>query len=314
MDGHRIVRSRSSRRSTMPHFRKPLAIAVALAVAAGAAGPAMAKTHGHDAAAKAATRAKLMAEHRGGTLELVAKGAGGTLDPQVNYTLQYWQLYRSTYDGLVAFNNAQGTKAFTIVPDLVTSIPKPTDGGKTWTFTLRKGIKFSNGHVLDVKDVLYSFQRIFKVHSPTAGGFYSVLVGGEQCLKTPATCTLSKGVVINPKANTVTFHLTRPDAEWLDKIAVPHSTILPAGTPNKDLGTSLIPGTGAYKFTKYDPNHILVLERNPNFKEWSAQAQPDGYPDKITYSFGLTVEAEVTQIENGQADWTLDSPPADRLN
>ena len=91
-----------------------------------------------------------MAEHRGGTLRLVAKGAGGTLDPQVNYTLQYWQLYRSTYDSLLAFKNAAGTKAFTIVPDLVTSIPKPTDGGKTWKFTLRKGIKFSNGKTVNV--------------------------------------------------------------------------------------------------------------------------------------------------------------------
>jgi peptide/nickel transport system substrate-binding protein len=298
----------------MPDYRKPLAIALAIAVALGAAGTAVAKTTGPAASAAAASRAKLMAEHRGGTLKLVAKGAGGTLDPQVNYTLQYWQLYRSTFDSLLAFKNAPGTKAFTIVPDLVTSIPKPTDGGKTWTFTLRKGIKFSNGHVLDVKDVLYSFQRIFKVHSPTAGGFYSVLVGGAECLKTPATCTLSKGVVINAKANTVTFHLTRPDAEWLDKIAVPHSTILPAGTPNKDLGTTLIAGTGAYMFTKYDPNHVLVLKRNPDFKQWSVDAQPDGYPDTITYSFGLTVEAEITQIENGQADWTLDSPPADRLN
>jgi peptide/nickel transport system substrate-binding protein len=298
----------------MPHYRKPLAIAVALAVAVVPAATAAARTTGTAAAAKAAARAKLMAAHRGGTLRLVAKGAGGSLDPQVNYTLQYWQLYRSTQDSLLAFKNAQGTKAFTIVPDLVVAIPKPADGGKSWTFKLRKGIKFSNGKPLQLRDVLYSFQRIFKVHSPTAGGFYSVLVGGDKCLKTPATCNLSKGVVLNTKANTVTFHLTRPDAEWLDKLAVPHASILPYGTPNKDLGTALPPGTGAYRFTKYDPNHELVLERNPYFKEWSADAQPDGYPDKIIYSFGLTVEAEITQIENGQADWTLDSPPADRLN
>jgi peptide/nickel transport system substrate-binding protein len=298
----------------MHRFRFPLAIAIALAAAVGAAGPAVAKTTGPTAAEQAASHAKLMAAHRGGTLRLVAKGAGGTLDPQVNYTLQYWQIYRSTNDGLLAFNNAAGTKAFKIVPDLATSIPKPTNGGKTWTFTLRKGIKYSNGKPLQLRDVLYSFQRIFKVHSPTAGGFYSVLVGGQGCLDKPATCTLSKGVVLNQKANTVTFNLTRPDAEWLDKLAVPHATILPYGTPNKDLGTTLPPGTGPYKFTKYDPNHELVLERNPFFKQWSVQAQPDGYPDKIVYSFGLTVEAEVTQIENGQADWTLDSPPADRLN
>ena len=55
------------------------------------------------------------------------------------------------------------------------------------------------------------------------------------------------------------------------------------------------------------------MERNPYFKEWSKAAQPDGYPDEITYSFGLTVEAQITAIQNGQADWTLESPPADRL-
>jgi peptide/nickel transport system substrate-binding protein len=120
--------------------------------------------------------------------------------------------------------------------------------------------------------------------------------------------------VVDAKKNTVTFHLTQPDAEWLDKLAVPHAALLPWGTPNKDFGTKLPPSTGAYMFTKYDPNHELILDRNPNFKQWSADAQPDGYVDKITYTFGQTVEAQITQIENGTADWTLESPPADRLN
>src|SRR5690242_802353 len=121
--------------------------------------------------------------HRGGTLKLLATSAGGTLDPQINYTLQYWQLYQATYDGLLAFTKAGGDAAFTVVPDLVTAMPKPADGGKTWKFTLRKGIKFSNGQPLTTADVVASFQRIFKVNSPTAGGFYNVIVGADKCLK-----------------------------------------------------------------------------------------------------------------------------------
>jgi peptide/nickel transport system substrate-binding protein len=66
--------------------------------------------------------------------------------------------------------------------------------------------------------------------------------------------------------------------------------------------------------TSYDPNRALVMERNPHFKEWSRDAQPQGYPDKIEETFGLTVEAEVTAVENGEADWVFDPPPADRLN
>src|SRR5438045_9725032 len=49
------------------------------------------------AAAGASSSNAGSSSHRGGTLKLLAKAAGGTLDPQVNYTLQYWQLYQATY-------------------------------------------------------------------------------------------------------------------------------------------------------------------------------------------------------------------------
>src|SRR5271163_4555564 len=57
-------------------------------------------------------------QHAGGTIKLVATAAGGTLDPQVNYSLQYWQLYQATYDGLVAFQKVGGDPSFDVVPDL----------------------------------------------------------------------------------------------------------------------------------------------------------------------------------------------------
>jgi len=105
-----------------------------------------------------------------------------------------------------------------------------------------------------------------------------------------------------------------PDPEFPFKLGVPHASILPADSPGRDAGTKPIPGTGAYMFESYDPNRALKMVRNPNFKEWSSDAQPQGYPDVIEETFGLTVEAEVTAVENGQADWVFDPPPADRLN
>jgi peptide/nickel transport system substrate-binding protein len=252
--------------------------------------------------------------HRGGTLKLLAKAAGGTLDPHVNYTLQYWQLYQATYDGLLGFTKAGGDAAFNVVPDLAESLPTPTNGGKTWVFKLRKGIKFSNGQPVTVKDVVASLQRIFKVKSPTSGGFYSGIVGAKACLAKPATCTLKGGVSGNATAGTVTINLVAPDPEFKYKLAVPHASILPADAPSSDAGTKPIPGTGAYYFASYNPNKQLVMKRNPYFKQWSKDAMPDGYPDQIVQSFGLTVEAQITAIENGQADWTLEAPPADRLN
>jgi len=252
--------------------------------------------------------------HKGGTLRLVAKSAAGSFDPQVNYTLQYWQLYQSMYDGLLAFKKTGGQQSFTVVPDLAAAMPKVTNGGKTYTFTLRKGITFSNGKALTTDDVVASFERIFKVSSPTAGTFYNGIVGADACIKKPASCTLDKGVVGDASAGTVTVNLTAPDPEFPYKLAVPHASIVPKDSPAKDAGTKPLPTTGPYMAASYDPNRQLKLVRNPHFKEWSREAEPQGYPDEIDYSFGQTVESLVTAVQNGSADWMFDPPPADRLN
>jgi len=257
--------------------------------------------------------AEYMKEHRGGTMRILAHAAAGTVDPHINYTLQYWQIYQSLYDGLIAFQKAGGPEGFTKVPDIAEEFPKPTNDGKTYVFKIRKGIKFSNGQELGVKDVVASFQRIFKVSSPTAGGFYSVIVGADKCIKDPKTCTLDGGVVGDEAASTVTINLTRPDAEIFDKLALPHAAILPADSPTTDVGSVPLPGTGAYMISAYDPNKGMTLTRNPNFKVWSETAQPDGYPDVVQYDFGPTEEAQVTAVQNGEADWMFDEAPADRL-
>jgi len=266
------------------------------------------------AATTGATNAGFQEAHKGGDLKLLAKSAGGTLDPKVNYTLQYWQLYQAMYDGLLSFKKVNGNDSFTVVPNLAEAMPKVTDDGKTYTFVLRKGIKFSDGKDVTVQDVAASFKRIFTVSSPTAGTFYNGIVGADACLKTPTSCDLSKGVVVDPATNQVVLHLVAADPELPYKLSVPHASIQPASAPAKDAGNTPIPTTGSYMVESYDPNRALKLVRNPYFKEWSREAQPLGYPDTITESFGLTVEAAVTAVQNGQADWVFDAPPADRLD
>ena len=252
--------------------------------------------------------------HAGGVVKLVAAAAAGTIDPKVNYTGQYWQLFQATYDGLLSFAYGTGKRTFDVVPDLAEALPKISNGGKTLTFKLRKGIKFSNGKEVTVADVKASFERIFKVSSPTAGSFYNGIVGATACLAKPATCDLSKGVVVNASTNSVVINLTSADDAILSKLAVPHAVINPASAPSKDAGTTLIPTTGAYMFKSYSPTKSLIMVRNPYFKEWSHDAQPQGYPDEIDYNFGLTPTAQVTAVENNQANWAYDPIPADRLN
>lgn len=282
--------------------------ALHLAAACIIAGLASATTDGGDVWADDA------AAHRGGTLRLVARSAAGTLDPHINYTLQYWQLFQPLYDGLLAFKKVAGPDSFTVVPDIAEAIPEAQDGGKTYVFKIRQGIKFSNGQEVGVKDVVASYQRIFKVVGPTAGTFYSVLVGADKCLSAPAECTLEGGVVADEAARTVTFHLTRPDAEFFNKLAIPHAAILPADTSSSDAGTTPIPTTGPYHIISYDPNKQMKLARNPHFNEWSKDAQPDGFVDEIVYDFGLTEQAQVNAVQNDQADWMFDQPPPDRLS
>ena len=259
------------------------------------------------------TREALMKQHRGGTMHLLARGSNGTIDPDVAYSLQYWQIFQSTYDGLVAFKKAQGSAAFTIVPDLASEMPAVTNDGKTYTFKLRTGVRFSTGAEVTTDDVVASLQRIFKAVGPTSGTFYSGIVGAAECLKTPATCTLAGGASADAKAGTVTINLVAPDAEFLDKLAVPHATIVPAATPPADQGNAPVPGTGPYMISAFAPTTGMTLTRNPFFKEWSVDAEPDGYPDRVEYQFGLEDEAAVTEVENNQADWVYDPVPGDRL-
>lgn len=250
--------------------------------------------------------------HRGGTLRLLASAAAGSIDPQINYTGQYWQLFTVVYDGLVAFRKVPGAAGLELVPDLADAVPAPADDGRSYLFHLRPGLLFDGGRPVRPSDAAASLRRMFRVLSPTAGSFYGAITGAADCLAAPAACALP-GVVADDAAGTLAIHLDRADPELLMKLTLPHASVLPADAPGHDSGTVPIAGTGPYRIAEYSPSSRLRLERNPWFRQWSADAQPDGYPDRIEYAFGLEDEAEVTQVENEQADWMFETPPLDRL-
>src|SRR5881227_4139109 len=158
------------------------------------------------------------AGHKGGTFTILANSAFGVADPAQNYTLEEWQLLIDTHDGLVSFAKVGGVAGTKIVPDLATSIPKPTNGGKTYVFHIRKGIKFSNGQTLKPSDFVTSFERQFTVPGPTS--FYSGIVGASKC--STKHCDLSKGgVIADDSAYTLTINLTAPDPELMDQLSLP---------------------------------------------------------------------------------------------
>jgi peptide/nickel transport system substrate-binding protein len=252
------------------------------------------------------------AAHKGGVFTILANSSFGVADPAQNYTLGEWQLLIDTHDGLVSFAKVAGIAGTKIVPDLATSIPKPTNGGKTYVFHIRRGIKFSNGQKLKPSDFVRTFERQFTVPGPTA--FYSDIVGANKC--STKGCSLSQGVIANDSAYTLTINLTGPDPELIDQLSLPFAFVVPASTSLKLTGNDVPPGTGPYMWKSYNPNTAAVLVRNPYFHVWSAVAQPEGYPNEIIEKYGLQVSDEVTEVKNGQANEVYDGDniPSDQLS
>jgi peptide/nickel transport system substrate-binding protein len=294
----------AARRRARPLSKLSTGAAVAaLAVTAAACG----------GSTQSSTTSTQAAGHKGGTFTILANSAFGVADPAQNYTLEQWQLLIDTHDGLVGFAKAGGAAGNKIVPDLATSVPVPTNGGKTYLFHIRKGIKFSNGQTLKPSDFVTTFERQFTVPGPTT--FYSGIVGASKC--STKGCDLSKtGVVANDSAYTLTINLTAPDPEFMDQLSLPFAFAVPSGTSPKLTGNNVPPGTGPYMWKSYNPNSQAVLVRNPYFHVWSAQAQPAGYPNEIIEKYGLQVSDEVTEVLNGEANEVYDGDniPSDQLS
>jgi peptide/nickel transport system substrate-binding protein len=253
------------------------------------------------------------APHHGGTLHLTASSAAGTIDPHINYTSAFNQIYAFLTDGLVTFRKVGGAAGAQIVPDLAEAMPTVADAGRTYIFKLRHGVFFSDGREVTVEDVAASLRRMFKVLGPNVGSWYNIIIGADACLTKPAACTLQGGVETDSTTNTVTIHIKKPSGEFLDQMSMPFASVLPADTPPHDLGTTPPITTGAYHVVRYDPTRELLIERNPYFHQWSADAQPEGYVDRMVYRFGLQDESELTAVENGEQDWMFEDKPLDRL-
>jgi YVTN family beta-propeller protein len=245
------------------------------------------------------------AGHRGGTLvlrnDLQEKGDFvGSIDVALSDFTYVYPFLRMTGDGLTAFNQASGPAGAQLVPDLATSLPTPTDGGKTYTFRLRSGIRYSTGRPVRATDFRATIERDFAVGSPTSD--FDELVGGAQCRKHPKRCDLSRGIVADDAARTVTFHLTRQDPDFLYRLAGSFAYVLPGGTPRREAGTHPLPATGPYVIASYRPRKLLRLVRNPFFHEWSRAAQPDGYPDRIDIRIAGTADDAIRDVVDGKAD------------
>jgi peptide/nickel transport system substrate-binding protein len=278
--------------------------------------------------------------HRGGTLR-VGIGAGyssfrslgNSVDPAGWAGLAQRQMLGLTNDGLVTYRKVGGLAGGMLVPDLATTLPAPADGGLTYTFRVRTGIRYSTGALIRPSDFRRAIERVFMIdQTGYARVFYTGIVGARRCLerstpnratrRQPAVpCSLNEGIVADNAAGTVTFHLTAADPDFLYKLAFPWADAVPASTPDRDLRLAPPPATGPYMTSAITPPRphsetafrTWTMVRNPRFHEWSRQAQPDGYPDRIVLSDGVDAQDAVDQVERDGLD-VLFALPANRVH
>jgi YVTN family beta-propeller protein len=239
--------------------------------------------------------------HRGGTFTFaVDSDPVESVDPGIAYSQSSWQILSLTGDGLTAFKRVGGSEGTIVVPDLATNLPTPTDSGRTYTFQLRSGIRYSTGALVEPTDIRGALERDFELGSAPAN-YYSDIVGASACTK-GRRCNLSRGIIV--AGDTIIFHLVAPDPEFLQKLAVPFAYVVPSSTPRRTARARPPPGTGPYAIVSYDPKRRLELKRNPHFHEWSSAARPDGYPDAIVMKIGISDDAATTDVERGRLDYT----------
>lgn len=94
-----------------------------------------------------------LSDVQGGTLRFANSGDWDSLDPADTYLTYSWNFIRNYGRALVMFKSAPGQQGATLVPDLAESLGRSSDGAKTWTYTLRPGVKFEDGTPVTSKDV-----------------------------------------------------------------------------------------------------------------------------------------------------------------
>ncbi|WP_395447420.1 ABC transporter substrate-binding protein [Aminobacter sp. UC22_36] len=238
---------------------------------------------------------------QGGAITITYKDDVATLDPAIGYDWQNWSMIKSLFDGLMDYE--PGTTK--LRPELAESYEISPDG-KTFTFKLRKGVKFHNGREMTADDVKYSLDRVTnpKTQSPGAGFFASI--NGYDDVAGGKSESLAGVTVVDP--STVKIELSRPDATFLHVMAINFSHVVPKEEVEKysaDFGKHPV-GTGAYKMAEWTLGQRLVFERNADY--WH-KGLP--YIDKITFEIGQEPIVALLRLQNGEVDVPGDGiPPA----
>ena len=264
----------------------------------------------------------------GSTLGLAACGSssagkeGGTLtgsyaefpeylDPALAYSSESWTAIYNTYIPLLTYAHASGAAGSKVIPGLATSLPKISNNGKTYTLTLRKGLKYSDGTPVKASDFPASVERMLALESG-GSSFYTGIVGAEKFAETKQGHV--SGIKADDATGKIVIDLTKPRGTFANELALPFVALLPKGTPVKNLTADLPPATGPYKIVKTEPGRGWSYERNPQWAKVNGKLMPEipgGHVNKIDIKVVSNDSTQVNEVERGKTNWMQTAIPAD---
>jgi peptide/nickel transport system substrate-binding protein len=297
-----------------PWTRRILASALAVGLAASACEPG--PTPGPSAAPTATPQPRATEQPTVAPSPSAAPQTGGTIyllmenqqfdqvDPQRIYTAEDQAFFGATiYRSLESYvSSADPIAGTTLTPDLATDLGTPTDGGRTWTFTLRDGVTFEDGSAIRCADLAYGVSRTFATDVINQGPIYAIedldipttTDGASQYpgpyMATPKQQALfDRAVTCSRDQRTITFHLNRAIGDFNYVTSIGMSPVPKAADTGETYGTETPPvSSGPYRVESYKTGHggSLVLVRN---EHWNAASDPirKAYPDRWQVEFGL---------------------------
>ena len=299
--GHRIASSR--RRLAAAAAVVLVLLVVAVSWGGGADGRADVPVLS-DGADVGVTGVRAPSKRTGGTLRVVSAEVD-SLDPQRSYLPGVWNLMRLYTRTLVTYSTEPGATG-ELVPDLATDLGTTADGGKTWTFTLREGVRFENGKPITSADLKYGISRSFASDVIVGGPTHIVDALDDPSNPYPGPYSREEDdprftAVATPDERTIVFTLRRPMPDFPYVLALPSSSPVPvAADTGKRYGSDPL-SSGPYAITSVDPETGIVLERNP---EWNPATDlvRRALPDRVVVRTGLTGMERDQALLAGSAD------------
>ena len=245
----------------------------------------------------------------GGSITIAQTSQPDFLDPALSYTLNGWEPMWLVYTPPVTYKRAEGEEGTELIPGVAEQLPEVSNNGKTYKFTLREGLKYSDGTAVKASDFEHTIKRVLNLESGGAP-FYEVIEGATEYIEAGKAEGDISGIETDNQTREVTINLTESSGQFLNVLGMNFAGIVPGDTPFKNLSSDPPPGVGPYALTKSVPNREFVMEK---VKGFNIPDIPPGNVDKITTKIIKSAERQTQDVIEGRLDYMQDPPPADLL-